>query len=193
MKKHGFTLMELLLSVAILAIIAVAVAPAWNEGSQQALDESKKGAFCSAFQNTVSGANLMMGVMLTRYGKTSDKGSGYKNEFLPTGLSLDAQKQFTYKENKKDIIKNLNYYAPVSNRRFKNLKDKEFFISAKIGDNQTVVLYYVESNGYVQNSSWGKSYTDTAYSQATKTEQEIHITQDHTLDDVWEELKNKEY
>ena len=194
MKKHGFTLIELLLAVSILAIIAVVIAPAWNEGSDQAMEESKKGAFCSAFQNATSGANLMMGVLLTQYGKTANGGSNpeFKGKFLPAGLTLDAKKQFTYKVNNKDVVKNLDYYAPVNSRRFKNLKNKDFFFSAKIGENQTVILYYVETNGYVQ-PGWQKSYTDTSYSQADKTDQEIHITTEHTLDDVWNELKNKEY
>ena len=193
MKKQGFTLMELLLAVAILAITVVAVAPAWTSGSQQALEESKKASFCSSYQNAVYGANLMMGVMLNNYTATTNKGSEdkFKGQMLPEGLSLDSLKQFMF-TNKQSEVKNLNYYVPVSGRRFTNLKNKEYFISAKTGPNQTVIIYYVEANGYVQNSSWDKGYTDTAYSQASKTEQEIHINKDHTLDDVWEELKNKE-
>ena len=192
MKKQGFTLMELLLAVAILAITVVAVAPAWTDGSQQALEESKKASFCSSYQNAVYGANLMMGVMLNNYTATTNKGSteSFKGQMLPEGLTLDALKQFMY-TNKESETKNLNYYSPVSSRKFINLKNKSFFISAKVGPNQTIILYYVEANGA---SDWSnKGYTDVAYTQAKKTEQEIHITQDHTLDDVWEELKNKEY
>ena len=194
MKRHGFTLMELLLAVAILAIIVVAVAPAWTTGSQQALEESRKTAFCSSYQNTVFAANLMMGVMLNNYTATSNNGrtdkEKYNGKMLPEGLSLDSKNQFVFKNNSEP--KNLNYYAPVSSRTFTNLKNKSFFISAKTGPNQTVILYYVETDGYSQFGN-NKGYTETAFSQASKIAQEIHLNKDHTLDDVWEELKNKEY
>ncbi len=62
MNKKGFTLMELLLVVAVLAIVAAAAAPTFFGGAQEAMQEAKKSSFMSAYQNTLSGANLMVSI-----------------------------------------------------------------------------------------------------------------------------------
>ena len=61
MNKKGFTLMELLLVVAILAIVAAAAAPTFTSGASDALKEARKSAFLAAYQNTVTGAHMMPG------------------------------------------------------------------------------------------------------------------------------------
>lgn len=60
--RKGFTLMELLLVVAVLAIVAAAAAPTFFGGASEAMNEAKKSSFLSAYQNTLSGANLYLSV-----------------------------------------------------------------------------------------------------------------------------------
>ena len=60
MNKKGFTLMELLLVVAILAIVAAAAAPTFSQGASDALREARKSSFLAAYQNTVTGAHMMV-------------------------------------------------------------------------------------------------------------------------------------
>ncbi|MGI6446777.1 MAG: prepilin-type N-terminal cleavage/methylation domain-containing protein [Candidatus Ozemobacteraceae bacterium] len=60
--RKGFTLMELLLVVAVLAIVAAAAAPTFFGGAAEAMNEAKKSSFLSAYQNTISGANLYLSI-----------------------------------------------------------------------------------------------------------------------------------
>ncbi|NCB46810.1 prepilin-type N-terminal cleavage/methylation domain-containing protein [bacterium] len=60
--RKGFTLMELLLVVAVLAIVAAAAAPTFFSGATEAINEAKRSSFLSAYQNTLSGANLLVSI-----------------------------------------------------------------------------------------------------------------------------------
>lgn len=60
--RKGFTLMELLLVVAVLAIVAAAAAPTFFGGAAEAINEAKRSQFLSAYQNVISGANVMMSI-----------------------------------------------------------------------------------------------------------------------------------
>lgn len=198
MNKKGFTLMELLLVVAIIAILAAATAPTFTGGANDSFQESKKANFFNAYQQAVSGANLMMGIMVAEFTRTGNSGSGSTNEFLPAKLTLDAGNQWKIKINGKDEQRNLNFYSPVTSRVFYSLKGKQYFISAKIGDKQDVVFYWVDANGY---NKWGEkkglvNYTELADSQSGKyrdnSAQEIRLSSSNTLDDIWNNLKDTE-
>ena len=99
MNRKGFTLMELLLVVAVLAIVAAAAAPTFFGGAQDAMNEAKKASFMSAYQNAMSGANIMTSIAASKGVLPSD------DQDLTT-TALDGKK--------------LNDYAPLSARTFKN-------------------------------------------------------------------------
>lgn len=99
--KKGFTLMELLLVVAVLAIVAAAAAPTFFGGAQEAMEEAKKSSFMSAYQNTLSGANLMVSI-------AASQGN------LPDGTDdVDLSEQSALIEGKK-----LDNFAPAASRNF---------------------------------------------------------------------------
>ena len=79
MNRKGFTLMELLLVVAVLAIVAAAAAPTFFGGAQEAMNEAKKSSFMSAYQNTISGANIFLSI-------EASKGNSVDNDSLQTAL-----------------------------------------------------------------------------------------------------------
>lgn len=97
--KKGFTLMELLLVVAVLAIVAAAAAPTFFGGAQEAMQEAKKSSFMSAYQNTLSGANLMVSI-------AASQGN------LPTA-DVDLSVESALIEDKK-----LDDFAPAASRNF---------------------------------------------------------------------------
>lgn len=90
MNRKGFTLMELLLVVAVLAIVAAAAAPTFFGGAKEAMEEAKKSSFLSAYQNTLSGANLY--------------------------ISSQAAKGIIISSN--DLQTNINNYAPLVSRQY---------------------------------------------------------------------------
>ena len=90
MNRKGFTLMELLLVVAVLAIVAAAAAPTFFGGAQDAMNEARKSSFMSAYQNTLSGANIY--------------------------VSLQASKGIQVETN--DLQNHLNDYCPEASRKF---------------------------------------------------------------------------
>lgn len=189
MKRRAFTLMELLLVVAILAIISAAAAPTFTSGSADAIEEARKSNFLAAYENTVSGANLMMAMLLTNFQKTSatdGQNNAFKDKFLPEGLPLDNLNQWKIGPNK--AIRNLNYYIPVGSRVFYSKKGTQFFISAKIGNNQNLVLYWVKVN--TNKNKLLSDYHGDANNQKDNTNQEIHITNEKTLDDYWKEVRD---
>ena len=83
MNRKGFTLMELLLVVAVLAIVAAAAAPTFFGGAQEAMNEAKKSSFMSAYQNTISGANIYLSI-------EASKGNTVTNDSLQTALNTYA-------------------------------------------------------------------------------------------------------
>lgn len=207
MKRKGFTLMELLLVVAILALTSAAAAPTFSSGSADAIEQARRSNFYSAYQKAVFGANLMMALGMANYTKTSkDHGIKVKGEFFPRGLTLDANNQWIVKVNGKEEKRNLNYYIPISSRVFYSLYGREFFVSAKIGPNQSIVYYWVDT-GY--NTHGGQRpdldhYHGSADIQSgltgtgnnvsyvtTYDHQEIHLSNTRSLDDIWDEIKNK--
>lgn len=122
MAKKGFTLMELLLVVAVLAIVAAAAAPTFFGGAKEAMDEARKSSFMSAYQNTISGANLLMGI-------AASQGT------VPT---KDAVLTFTDKSNTE---KKLEDYAPRAARVFTNKNGKSYIFSAVYNGTDVDIVY----------------------------------------------------
>ena len=126
MNRKGFTLMELLLVVAVLAIVAAAAAPTFFGGAQEAMEEAKKSTFLSAYQNTLSGANLMVSIAASQ-GKTP---SGESNINLTDADPLGTGKT-------------LNDYAPEAARTF-NLDDshKGTLTAQYVKDKKGVYVFF---------------------------------------------------
>ncbi len=128
MNRKGFTLMELLLVVAVLAIVAAAAAPTFFGGAKDAMNEARKSSFMSAYQNTISGANMLVAVAASQ-GKTIAEG----------------ELTFTDNYGKTKVLAD---YVPVSARFFNVIDDtKTRAFTAKMGANNTVVISYGETTG----------------------------------------------
>ena len=123
MNRKGFTLMELLLVVAVLAIVAAAAAPTFFGGAQEAMDEAKKASMMSAYQNTISGSNMLMAM-------AASKGISPTANTVPVNFgTADAEK--------------LTYFTPAAARVFTNAKGASYIFSAKYDDtNKKIVITY---------------------------------------------------
>ena len=136
-RRNGFTLMELLLVVAILAIVAAAAAPTFSGGASDALKEARKSAFLAAYQNTVTGAHMMVAL-------GASKGYDAKD------INLDANGIIPIKDangtagnaNGSDSYYKLNYYAPLATRQFKTNKGTVYTLGAKIDQNHKLIIIY---------------------------------------------------
>ena len=60
LKSKGFTLIELLLVAFILSLIAVSTAPLLLDGVNESLSQARKNEFLKAYQNTMTGAQMMI-------------------------------------------------------------------------------------------------------------------------------------
>ena len=124
MNKKGFTLMELLLVVAILAIVAAAAAPTFTSGASDALKEARKSAFLSAYQNTVTGAHMMIALAASK---------GYDVAAKATNGNVELDDFAEIKDtNENVIVHKLAYYAPLATRQFKNSNGDTFSLGAKV-------------------------------------------------------------
>ena len=110
--RKGFTLMELLLVVAVLAIVAAAAAPTFFGGAADAMNEARKSQFLSAYQNTLSGANLYLSI-------EASKGN------------VLSKSTFT--------AANLDKYAPAASRYFELNDTLKGNLSAQLNDGTNAV------------------------------------------------------
>lgn len=132
--RKGFTLMELLLVVAVLAIVAAAAAPTFFGGATEAMNEAKRSQFLSAYQNTMSGANIYMSV-------EAAKGTELANL---------------------DFAGKLDTYSPAAARTFNN-GTADVTLSAVVNstnNNSIDVVVNGTSNIVLSNADWNtiKSY-----------------------------------
>lgn len=121
MNKKGFTLMELLLVVAVLAIVAAAAAPTFFGGAQEALNEAKKSNMNAAYQNALTGANIMLGI-------AASKGTPLAGNLDKTQTGFD---------------KTLADYTPISARTFKADGGTFVFGAEMTTDGKTLLVGYV--------------------------------------------------
>ena len=165
MKRTGFTLMELLLVVAILAIVAAAAAPTFTGGAAEALAEARKSAFMSAYQNTNSGANIMISVAAAKGKSAFSKGANLDN----TGIDDDHK---------------LEFYVPTAARQFKNTNGVTFTMGCKISDtaSSTVLIGYVKGETATTDTF---NAIDTSVSGMAGTQK----TTTDVLNKAWEDIE----
>lgn len=133
MNKKGFTLMELLLVVAVLAIVAAAAAPTFFGGAQEAMDEARKASMHSAYQNTVSGANMMLSIAASK-GLAAGKDTDLETTAI-VGTST------------------MKLYAPEAARTFKSAKNTEYVFRAKMDSNGVgVIITAYKKEGTVEQT-----------------------------------------
>ena len=111
MKKKAFTLMELLLSIAVLAIVAASAIPTFFGGAKEAIEDARKANMHTAYQRARTGANLLIGIVTAR----ADTLSG----------NLDCITE-------DDHNKSLNFYSPISSRIFEGKNGSKFVFGANI-------------------------------------------------------------
>ena len=164
MNKKGFTLMELLLVVAILAIVAAAAAPTFSSGASDALREARKSAFLGAYQNAVTGAHMMIALAASK---------GY--DIVSTNdTNLDT---YTKTVNSEEVVHNLDYYSPVATRQFKNNKGDLYTLTAIVDNNHKLYIAY-----YPKNATTGDATKINDYTQNTDTSKQ--------LDDTWNAINS---
>ncbi len=105
--------MELLLVVAVLAIVAAAAAPAFFSGATEAMNEAKRAQFLSAYSNSLSAANMYMSIK-------ASKG----DPITPGNISEDELKK----------------YVPAAARTFKNEKDILVLLTVDYNADGTVAV-----------------------------------------------------
>ncbi|MBF0546411.1 MAG: type II secretion system protein [Candidatus Riflebacteria bacterium] len=66
--RQGFTLMELLLVVAVLSIVAASAFPVFFKGAQDAMAEAKKASFLAAYGNSLSLGSLQISATIAKGG-----------------------------------------------------------------------------------------------------------------------------
>lgn len=168
MNKKGFTLMELLLVVAVLAIVAAAAAPTFFGGAQEAMEEAKKASMYSAYQNCISGANMLIAIAASKgVVPTADDVLQWSDPTL-TGTSKDEPDS---------KIKTLNYYSPVAGRVFTDKNGiNSYIFSARYNDKARNVDIYC-----------GKGTTDA------NAGAKINVATDTkaALEDYWKNTINK--
>ena len=118
MNRKGFTLMELLLVVAVLAIVAAAAAPTFFGGAKEAMEEAKKASFMSAYQNTLSGANVYVSLQ-------SSKGVSVND--IANAMNTDST---------------LEPYCPAASRRFDLGDSLNGTLTAKMNTSSNAVEVY---------------------------------------------------
>ena len=126
-RRNGFTLMELLLVVAILAIVAAAAAPTFSGGASDALKEARKSAFLAAYQNTVTGAHMMVAL-------------GASKGYDVYSTNLDAKGIIPEPAAGTGSNYKLDYYAPVATRQFKNNKGDIYTLGALVDSKHALYI-----------------------------------------------------
>ena len=111
MNKRAFTLMELLLTITVLAIVGTSTIPTFFGGAKETLEDAKKSNMHSAYQNARTGANILISIATA------------KDKLLSGNLdNLTEDSE----------IKNLEQYAPATSRTFIGKNGSKFVFGANV-------------------------------------------------------------
>ena len=202
MNKKGFTLLELLLCVAVLAIVAAIAAPTFSQGATDAMMEARKANFMSAYQNAITGTNLMIAIQVAQGKLAGDDQSGesytrtgYLEDRDIDGLKIDKKDKYGNKG------KGLMYYCPLSTRIFRDINNNYFGWTAIMTDNgktvnegavAIVLIPAVKDNkGNYKLSVEGSSSSSNFFKYGVRITQDMNATK--ALDDIWNKGKVKAY
>lgn len=176
MNKKGFTLMELLLVVAVLAIVSAAAAPTFFGGAQETMEEALKAKMFAAYKNCVSGSNLLLSIAASH---------GVSPVYLPPS-EWRKEKVLTWID-EKGTPHELAEYAPLASRVFENKKGKKYTIRSTFnGQAQKCVIIFAEGA-----NDYGGSDGTGMITQAGLKAKEGGETK-RCLDIIWEQIKDKE-
>ncbi len=127
MTRKAFTLLELLLTIAVLAIVAASSIPTFLGGAKEVLEDAKKSNMCTAYQNTRTGANILISIATAKAKSISGN--------LDT-ISEDSE------------LKKLENYVSIASRVFEGKNGNKYVFGAKaIKDSSgkdLCILTYVE-------------------------------------------------
>lgn len=127
MNRKAFTLMELLLTIAVLIIVAASTAPTFFGGAKEVLDDAKKSNMRTAYQNTRTGANILISIATAKAKSISG--------------NLDTI-------NEDSELKKLESYASIASRVFEGKNGNKYVFGAKAikdsADKDICILTYVE-------------------------------------------------
>jgi prepilin-type N-terminal cleavage/methylation domain-containing protein len=118
-RRQGFTLMELLLVVAVLAIVAAAAAPTFFTGANEALSEARKSQLMSAYSNASTAANMNAALYA----------SGAKKDESDAMITAPTVAQ-------------LMDGSPIESRTFRNNKDKAGVVYAHYDATSKKISFY---------------------------------------------------
>lgn len=156
MNKKAFTLMELLLSIAVLAVVAASAVPTFFGGAKEVLEDSKKANMSAAYQHARTGANLLVSIATAQ-------------AITITG-NLDSIEI--------DDLKKLDYFAPIPSRTFEGKNGCKFVFGAKTvkdsSDKDVCVMTYVAGEDPTQNG--------TEVAPAGATDKTVH----EALNNLWD-------
>ena len=110
MNNKAFTLIELLLTIAVLSIVTATTAPYFFNGAKNILEDAKKSNMFTAYQNARTGANMLISI-------TTAKAK-------PISGNLDCL-------NNDGEIKSLENYSPKVSRVFEGKNGNKFVFGAK--------------------------------------------------------------
>lgn len=103
--------MELLLTIAVLAIVAASTIPIFWGGGKETLEDAKKSNMLAAYQSARTGAYLLISIVTA------------KAQIISGNLDCIAEK---------DGIKKLDNYSPISSRVFEGKNGNKYVFGAKV-------------------------------------------------------------
>ncbi|MBF0499475.1 MAG: prepilin-type N-terminal cleavage/methylation domain-containing protein [Candidatus Riflebacteria bacterium] len=174
-RKQGFTLLELLLVVAILAILAAAIGPSFYERGQVSMEYARK----SKFINNYNALNLAANVILLASDTVASLSNAGAFDYINAG-SGDTVGGFKYL-----ITKNI---IQVDTCQYENTKgEPRFFLMActKLPSGVATVSFELT------NSVTGTITPLTIVGTTKIIEEYLHDATGHSLSDLWELIKSQ--
>lgn len=114
MNKKAFTLMEILLTIAVLAVVVTSIIPYFFKDAKEILEENKRVNMFTAYQNARTGANMLISI-------TTAKAKPISGNL--DCLSNDGE------------VKSLENYSPKVSRVFEGKNGNKFVFGAKATKN----------------------------------------------------------
>ena len=127
MTRKAFTLLELLLTIAVLAIVAASSIPTFWGGAKEVLEDAKKSNMCTAYQNTRTGANILISIATAKAKSISGnldtisedselkKLENYANKLQEQVIQMDKEIAEIVRKEKEKIFANNYFLKEIEN------------------------------------------------------------------------------